>query len=78
MAKTTPTPSFEKALSELENIVKTMEDGQLPLEQTLAAYKRGTELLKFCQQALQDVQQQVKVLTGSNTLQNYSAEDESS
>jgi exodeoxyribonuclease VII small subunit len=78
MAKTASPHSFEKALSELENIVKTMEDGQLPLEQTLAAYKRGTELLKFCQQALQDVQQQVKVLTESNTLQNYNEEDEGS
>jgi exodeoxyribonuclease VII small subunit len=39
-----------------------MEAGQMPLEQSLAAYKRGAELLKFCQNALQDAQQQVKVL----------------
>ena len=54
--------TFESALSELEQIVSGMEEGQMPLEQSLAAYKRGAELLKFCQSALQDAQQQVKVL----------------
>jgi exodeoxyribonuclease VII small subunit len=55
-------PTFETALAELEKIVENMEAGQMPLEQSLAAYKRGAELLKFCQGALQDAQQQVKVL----------------
>ena len=54
--------SFETALTELEKIVANMEAGQMPLEQSLAAYKRGAELLKYCQNALQDAQQQVKVL----------------
>jgi exodeoxyribonuclease VII small subunit len=54
--------TFESALSELEKIVASMEAGQMPLEQSLAAYKRGAELLKFCQNALQDAQQQVKIL----------------
>ena len=63
MAKTPEKPaSFEAALAELEELVATMEGGQLPLEQSLAAYKRGAELLKYCQTALQDAQQQVKVL----------------
>lgn len=54
--------SLEAALQELERIVSNMEDGQLPLEQSLASYKRGAELLKYCQAALQDAQQQVKIL----------------
>ena len=54
--------SLEAALAELEKIVSSLETGQLPLEQSLAAYKRGAELLKFCQASLQDAQQQVKVL----------------
>jgi exodeoxyribonuclease VII small subunit len=63
MAKTDPpTPTFEAALAELESILATMEDGQLPLADTLAAYKRGAELLQFCQAALKDAQQQVQVL----------------
>ena len=62
MSKVSKSPTFESALAELENIVATMEAGQLPLEQLLSAYKRGAELLQFCQQALQDAQQQVRVL----------------
>src|SRR5437870_4344430 len=54
--------SFEAALAELENIVSTMEGGQLPLAESLAAYKRGAELLQYCQTALKDAQQQVQIL----------------
>jgi exodeoxyribonuclease VII small subunit len=60
--KSQPPESLEAALAELEKIVSTMEAGQLPLERSLAAYKRGAELLKYCQSALQDAQQQVKIL----------------
>lgn len=54
--------SFEAALAELEKIVATMEGGQLPLKESLAAYRRGAELLEYCQTALKDAQQQVQVL----------------
>ena len=61
--KTAPAPaSFETALAELETIVATMEGGQLPLAESLAAYKRGAELLQYCQAALKDAQQQVQIL----------------
>ena len=63
-------PTFEAALSELEKIVASMEAGQMPLEQSLAAYKRGAELLKYCQAALQDAQQQVKILE-DNVLKSF-------
>jgi exodeoxyribonuclease VII small subunit len=52
-----------------------MEAGQMPLEQSLAAYKRGAELLKFCQAALQDAQQQVKILE-ENVLKNFGATEQ--
>lgn len=70
-AKTESPQTFESALAELEGIVAAMEAGQMPLEQSLASYKRGTELLQFCHQALQAAQQQVRVLEGT-TLQNFS------
>ena len=57
-----PPASFESALAELETIVATMEGGQLPLAESLAAYKRGAELLQYCQAALKDAQQQVQIL----------------
>ena len=62
MAKTDAVPaSFEAALAELEAIVATMEGGQLPLSESLSAYKRGAELLQFCQSALKDAEQQIQV-----------------
>ena len=66
--------SFEQALAEIESIVAAMEAGQLPLEQSLTAYKRGAELLRYCQVQLQEAQQQVKVLE-AGTLQNFSGDN---
>lgn len=68
-------PSFEAALTELEKIVAGMEAGQMPLDESLAAYKRGAELLKFCQAALQDAQQQVKILE-ENVLKSFGATEQ--
>jgi exodeoxyribonuclease VII small subunit len=63
MAKTSDPPkTFEAALAELEEIVANMEGGQLPLKDALAAYKRGAELLTYCQASLKDAQQQVEIL----------------
>ena len=63
MAKSSEAPaSFEAALAELEELVATMEGGQLPLADSLAAYKRGAVLLQYCQSALKDAEQQVEVL----------------
>lgn len=64
--------SFEAALSDLEHIVAQMENSQLPLEQSLAAYKQGIELLRYCQQTLQDSEQQIRILTEQNSLQSFS------
>jgi exodeoxyribonuclease VII small subunit len=66
--------TFESALAEIESIVASMEDGGLPLEQSLAAYKRGAELLQYCQAQLRDAQQQVKILE-SGALQNFTGDD---
>lgn len=53
---------FETALAELERIVASMEGQQMPLAESLAAYKRGAELVAFCQSALKDAQQQIEIL----------------
>jgi exodeoxyribonuclease VII small subunit len=74
-AKAEQNRTFESALAELENIVTRMEGGQLSLEQSLTAYKRGAELLKFCQAQLADAQQQVKVLE-AGTLKNFAGADD--
>jgi exodeoxyribonuclease VII small subunit len=56
--------TFEKALEELEALVQRMEDGRLPLEESLAAYQRGAELIKFCEGRLTDAQARISVLEG--------------
>lgn len=56
--------SYEAALAELDTLVARMEGGSLSLEESLAAYRRGAVLVKFCQQQLEKVEQQVRVLDG--------------
>ena len=59
---------FETAMAELESIIRQMEGQQLPLQDALAAFKRGTTLLQQCQQTLADAEQQVRILTEQQTL----------
>ncbi len=68
--------SFESAMVELEQIVADMEAGKLSLEDSLAAYKRGAELLSFCRTRLEDAQQQVSVLE-DGVLKDFSGPGES-
>jgi exodeoxyribonuclease VII small subunit len=72
MSKPTAPKNFESALADLEDIVAQMENGQLPLEQSLAAYKQGIELLRYCQQALLETEQQIQLLNEQNSLQPFS------
>ena len=53
---------FETALAELESLVHSMEDGKLELEASIAAYRRGMELMQHCQAQLADAEQQIRVL----------------
>ena len=57
-----PPKNFESALAELEKIAVQMESGKLGLEESLAAYQRGAELLDFCRKVLGDTEQKVRVL----------------
>ncbi len=68
-ASTTPPAAgltFEKALEELEALVARMEEGKLPLEESLTAYQRGAELIKYCESKLTDAQARIAVLDGEN------------
>jgi exodeoxyribonuclease VII small subunit len=73
--KAQKTVSFEAAMTELDQLVADMEGGQLSLEDSLAAYKRGAELLSFCRGKLDDAQQQVRVLE-DGVLKDFSAGNE--
>jgi exodeoxyribonuclease VII small subunit len=60
--KPAPPESFEAALVELEALVADMEGGTLPLKESLAAYRRGAELLQYCQAVLKDAELEIQVL----------------
>lgn len=66
---------FESTLAELEGIVRQMEEGSLSLEQSLAAYRRGAELVGSARKALADVEQQVRILE-ADVLKPFASEDD--
>jgi exodeoxyribonuclease VII small subunit len=59
---TAAAPDFERALSELENLVERLERGDLPLEEALKTFERGVELTRHCQNSLKAAQQKVEIL----------------
>ncbi|MBU1214406.1 MAG: exodeoxyribonuclease VII small subunit [Gammaproteobacteria bacterium] len=67
-------PSFETAMADLEQLVADMESGKLSLEDSLAAYKRGAELMSYCRTRLEEAQQQVRVLE-EGVLKDFNAGD---
>ena len=78
MPDPTPAPeaaslTFERALEELEALVARMEDGKLPLEESLAAYQRGADLIKYCESRLTEAQARIAILEGGE-LRDFSPE----
>ncbi|TMB19705.1 MAG: exodeoxyribonuclease VII small subunit [Deltaproteobacteria bacterium] len=65
MAELPATPRFEDALAELEGLVQRLEKGELPLEESLAAFERGIALVRSLAQRLAEVEQRVEVLLKS-------------
>lgn len=57
--------SFEQAITELETILTEMERGEVPLEESLIRYERGTYLLQYCRQVLNKAESQIQSLTQS-------------
>ena len=53
---------FEDAMSELEDITRRLESGDLPLEEAIGAYEHAVELIKICNQKLEAAEQRVKIL----------------
>lgn len=56
---------FEDALRELDTILRDLEEGAVSLEDSLARYERGVNLLKQCYSQLQNAEHHVKMLTGT-------------
>ena len=71
--------NFEEALEELEALVEQMEDGDLSLEESLAAFEKGVRLARECQDALKHAEQRVQILlkqNGEEQLAPFANDDE--
>jgi exodeoxyribonuclease VII small subunit len=53
---------FEAALARLEEIVKELETGDLPLEQSLKLFEEGIKLSRICNKRLEDAERRVEIL----------------
>ncbi len=56
------TPSFDEALAQLQQVVRTLESGELPLEDSLKVFERGVALSRLCQQQLVSAEQKIEIL----------------
>jgi len=61
--ETSPVADFEASLDQLEQLVEKMEHGEMSLEESLAAYERGVGLYRRCQDALEQAELRVRLLT---------------
>ena len=79
-AKKTESLSFDAALSELEQIVQQLEQGDLPLESALKQFERGIQLARVSKQKLEQAEQQRQILLqqgGQEKLVPFSVEQTS-
>ena len=60
--KSTKKPDFETALTELEELVETLEQGDISLEESLKLFERGVTLTRNCQTSLKQAEQKVQIL----------------
>ena len=76
--KEAPKLDFETAMRDLEELVERLEQGDLPLEESLAAFERGVMLTRSCQLALKEAEQKVEILlkkSGEPSIEDFGAED---
>ena len=59
-------PSFEENMQRLEQIVRAMEQGDVPLEESLKLFQEGTELVRTCGKILDEAQLQVKKISSAS------------
>lgn len=60
---------FEAALAELDTIVKRLEEGDTPLEQSLQLFERGVQLSRFCHSRLEEAERRIEILNERGQLQ---------
>jgi exodeoxyribonuclease VII small subunit len=63
-------PTFEAGLTELQDLVRILEEGSLGLDDSIARFERGISLLRRCYQALERAEQKIELLTGFDRVGN--------
>ena len=58
--------TFEQSMERLEQIVRAMEKGDVPLEESMKLFQEGTELVRSCEKLLDEAQMQVKKIMASS------------
>jgi exodeoxyribonuclease VII small subunit len=64
--ETSPEPSFEQALTELQQIVDDLEAGQIGLDESMQRFEQGIALLRNCYGTLEKAEQKIEILTGTD------------
>jgi len=71
---------FEKAFAELEQIVKRLENEELPLDESLELFEKGIRLSRFCNQKLEEVEKKIELILadskGQPTTRPFEGEEE--
>jgi len=68
--------NFEQAIKELTNIVGKIEQGQIPLQDSLSQYERGMALIKHCRTILQKAEKRIEKITKEETSEDRSQKSE--
>ncbi|MBQ7355200.1 MAG: exodeoxyribonuclease VII small subunit [Clostridia bacterium] len=65
-----PELNFEEAMARLEQIVRALEGGNVPLDESLTLYEEGVKLVKLCSSRLENAEKRIKILVdgGNGTL----------
>ncbi len=66
MSRKKSPPHFEESLTELEQLIERLEEGDISLEESLKAFERGVQLTRACQKALGEAEQKVQILLEDN------------
>jgi len=76
MSKRERTPRFEEALADLEGVVRRLEEGEMPLEESLEAFERGMKLVRTLSERLAAIEERVEVLLAESGELTAAPDDE--
>ena len=67
--------TFEEAIEELENIINRLEEGDVPLDETIKLYEKGSELKDFCEKKLQSAEVKIQKINQNAKTKDITIED---